>query len=264
MTRLVSDAFREPPAGMTAIPHVAVIEMEAAILGAEIIAFLMQPESEAHFDQFIELLCGYFHGKGGESPTKGDLQEAARIKKACDEWRARTAEGKHLKKNSILIAILDAYRRAREIVLTGDPDSDWRALRSALEASTCPRLQNAAREVRNIRLLERGTELRQQLSQDWRDTGAYTNALATTRQAFVREHFSTNAKPEGGVVVMNMHKAKGKQFDEVIIFEGWPIIAKGKIVANLDRIVRRNERSQIDDQSLQNFRVSVTRGKVFC
>ena len=47
------------------------------------------------------------------------------------------------------------------------------------------------------KFFERGTALRQALAEDWRDKGAYVNALSITRQAFVREHFppALNAKP---------------------------------------------------------------------
>jgi DNA helicase-2/ATP-dependent DNA helicase PcrA len=262
MTRHVSDAFRVPPAGMTEIPHVAAIELEGAILGAEITALLMQPDPDGNgFERFIDLLCNYFHGRGGDTPTKGDLAEAASIRRAVDEWHARRASGRDIRKNSLLVAMLTVYTDARALALTGDPDADWRAMRRILENGDCPRLKGLAEEVRNVRLLDRGTQLRQELSEDWRDNGAYANALAITQRAFVQEHFSTNAKPETGVVVMNMHKAKGKQFDEVIIFEGWPRFAKGEIVANLDRIVRSNSREEINDQARQNFRVSVTRGR---
>ena len=226
---------------MTEIPHVAVIELEAAVLGAEIVAFLMQPDGDGHhFEQFIALVRNYFHGKGGDTPAKSDVGEADNIRKAFEERLARQAANKQIRSNSILIAMQAVYGEARALVLTGNPDKDWLAMRHILEVGTCGRLTGLAREVRNLRLLDRGTQLRQELSQDWRDNGAYANALAITRQAFVREHFSTSGKPERGVVVMNMHKAKGKQFDEVIIFEGWPRVAKGKIVANFDRIVRTN------------------------
>jgi DNA helicase-2/ATP-dependent DNA helicase PcrA len=263
MTRLVSDAFRSPPAGMKAIPHTAVIEMEAVILAAEIVAFLMQPGTNGrHFDQFISLLSNYFHGKGGDAPTKTDLLEADNILKNYDEWLAKLATGKPIRRNSILVNILSGYAVTRKLVLNGIPDADWSMVRQTLEDGPCPRLKGIADEVRNLRLLGRGTQLRQELSQDWRDNGAYANALAITRQAFVREHFSTNLKPETGVVVMNMHKAKGKQFDEVIVFEGWPRKANKKIVANYDRIVRGNLLENADNQARQNFRVSVTRGKL--
>lgn len=262
MTRLVSDAFRSPPVGMKQIPHTATIDMEAVILAAEIVAFLMQPDTDGrHFEQFVGLLRNYFHGKGGDTPTKGDLKEAENIQKAYDEWLARRAAGKAIKKSSILVNLLVLYHATRALKLTGDPDKDWLEVRHILEKWACPRLKGVAGEVRNLRLLDRGTQLRQELSQDWRDNGFYANALAIIQQAFVKEHFSYNSKPETGVVVMNMHKAKGKQFDEVIIFEGWPKVAQRKIVANPDRIVRANLLENADDQACHNFRVSITRGK---
>ena len=262
MTRLVSDKFRAPPAQMSAIHHSAIVELEAAILGAELISFLMQPGAgDVDFKQFIALLVSYFLGKGGDTPTQGDINEGNSIQKAYDEWVDRQSQGKAIRKNSKLVPMLAVYEMSKALTLEGDPESDWRAIRSKLENGACPRLRGLSEEVRNIRLLDRGTQLRQSLSQNWRDHGAYADALNITRQAFVQEHFATSSKPETGVVVMNMHKAKGKQFDEVIIFEGWPRYANRKIVANVDRIVRGNDRSQITDQARQNFRVSVTRGK---
>lgn len=261
MTRLVTDALRHPPAGMEEVLHSAVIEIHGAILGAEIVAHLMQPDDGDHFAQLIDLMCNFFKGKGGDQPSQGALKEAANIRKAYDEFRACEAVGKVIRKNSILVKMIAVYQQAREIVLTGDPDKDWRAVRKVLEDGACPRLKDIAKEVLNLRILERGTRLRQELSHDWRENGGYRSALTITRQAFVQEHFSTKTKPETGVVVMNMHKAKGKQFDEVIIFEGWPIKVKGKPPYNGDRIVRFNSRDQVDDQARQNFRVSVTRAQ---
>jgi DNA helicase-2/ATP-dependent DNA helicase PcrA len=262
MTRLVSETFRSPPAGMKPISHVAAIDIEAAILAAEIIAVLMQPEvGGRHFAQLVDLLCNYYQGKGAGTPTQKDLKEAERTRKAYSEWIARLDEGKDIKKNSILVKMLAVYDEARALTLSGDPDKDWLSIRRVLDKGACVRMKEVAKEVRNVRLLERGTQLRQELSQDWRDNGGYANALTIVRQAFVKEHFSTNSRPEKGVVVLNMHKSKGKQFDEVIIFEGWPRVSYGKIVANPDRIVWGNARANCDDQARQNLRVSVTRGR---
>ena len=235
--------------------------MEAAILGAEIIALLMQPVDGRHFAQFIDLMCNYYQGKGGDEPTQGALKEATNIRRTYEELLVCQAAGKAPRRNSILVNMSAVYEQACFIELTGNPDKDWRAVRRVLEDGACTRLKEVSGEVRNVRILDRGTQLRQELSQDWRDNGNYRNALAITRQAFIKEHFSMNAKPESGVIVMNMHKAKGKQFDEVIIFEGWPIKRRGQPPYNANRIVRFNSKEYIDNQARQNFRVSVTRGK---
>lgn len=262
MTRLVSDAFRAPPAGMHPIAHVASIELEAAILGAELIAFMLEPGiAKIHFPKFIDLLCKFFQGKGGDKPTKGDLTEASNLNKAYLDGLKRTAEGKKIKANSILINVLTTYKVVREIKLTGDPDKDWRAVRKGFEGGVCERLRLVAEEARNIRVLERGGQLRTEMSQNWRDNSGYPDALEIFQRSFIQQHFAVAGKVEIGVLVMNMHKAKGKQFDEVIIFEGAPAMAGRKIMANPNRFVRGNLLENANDQARQNLRVSITRGK---
>lgn len=263
LTRLVSDAFRVKAGQLPAISHEAVVEMDAAILGAEVIAFLLQPaEGSGGSLTFVRLVADYYRGKSGNEASASNLATAAAVEKAHSKMQTMAAEGRPAPAASVMNNMMAVYSQCRALVLTGEPDEDWTAIREVLEAGACPKLRDIGEQTRNVRLLGRGTQLRQALSQDWRSFGAYRNALAIVRDAFVQEHFSNRARPERGISVMNMHKAKGKQFDEVIIFEGFPRRVRGKIVSNSDRFVRGNTRDNIATDNRQNFRVSVTRAKV--
>lgn len=263
MTRTVSDYLRSERGGMAAIQHTAFIDVEAAVLAAEIIAFLLQPKMpKGDFEVFVRLVCNLYEGRGGDTPSKTHIAESARISAALEKAQKARADGRHIHKNSLIVPMLATYQTARAVELTGDPDADWLAVRAQLDDGPCKRLKEVAVESRNLRLLDRGTQLRTALSESWRDSLSYPDALEVVRRAFVQEHFAAAWRPETGVVVMNMHKAKGKQFDEVIIFEGWPIVAKRQIVSNPNRIVRGNSRDQDLGQARQNLRVSITRAKV--
>ena len=260
LMREVSVFFRNEQPSLPAIPHQAFIDMHGAILAAEVIAFLLQPASSEDENLFVDLLCKFFHGKSGDSPTQEDIKTSTNIKKAHEKILECRRNGEAIRLDNIANKILKVYGEAREISLSGDAYEDWISIRGVLEEGKCERLKKVASEARNIRLLDRGTQLREALSQKWRDSGSYIEALEAVRQAFIQEHFATSVKPETGVIVMNMHKAKGKQFDEVIIFERWPI---GNKEYSPDRIVRKNLNLREDDlmQCKQNLRVSVTRAK---
>jgi DNA helicase-2/ATP-dependent DNA helicase PcrA len=262
MTRTVSDYLGSVQGNVAAIQHSAFIDVEAAVLAAEIIAFLLQPKAlKGDFETFVQLVRNFYEGRGGDTPSKTHIAESAKISAALSKARKALAQGEPIPKNSLILPMLATYQAARAVQLTGDPDADWLTVRAELDKGPCKRLKEVAVEVRNLRLLDRGTQLRAALSENWRASLSYVDALEIVRRAFVQEHFASAWRPETGVVVMNMHKAKGKQFDEVIIFEGWPIIAKGQIVSNPDRIVRGNSPDQDLSQARQNLRVSITRAK---
>jgi DNA helicase-2/ATP-dependent DNA helicase PcrA len=136
MTRLVSDVLREPFGNVPPISHAAAVDMEGPILAAEIIAFLLQRRGHAgRFNEFVELLCSYFRGRGGAAPTKGDLDEAARFRGALAKWNECLARGRPTPGNSVLRGTYAVHQASADLTLTGDPDADWVAVRRALPAA---------------------------------------------------------------------------------------------------------------------------------
>ena len=55
------------------------------------------------------------------------------------------------------------------------------------------------------------------LADEWLRDGRYTNARATLDLALAQEQILEGGEALSGVHVMNVHKAKGKQFDGVIL-----------------------------------------------
>jgi hypothetical protein len=106
-------------------------------------------------------------------------------------------------------------------------------------------------DAKYLRLLHRGSILRSRLSVLRRSNGKYTGALAAVRDALLQEHLSFGVRDWKRVHVMTIHKAKGKEFDEVIVYEGK---YQHRIVdprASVERIA----------QARRNLRVAVTRAK---
>jgi DNA helicase-2/ATP-dependent DNA helicase PcrA len=69
-------------------------------------------------------------------------------------------------------------------------------------------------------LLHKGSLLNNSLAQLWRANGNYIGAAEAVSNAITQEHFASSNNVWSGVNVMTIHKAKGKEFDVVIVYEG--------------------------------------------
>lgn len=83
----------------------------------------------------------------------------------------------------------------------------------------------------------------------WKDCGQYKDARRAVDTALTQEHFSMTNRIYKGVIVMNIHKSKGKEFDEVIIWE------------DLHKPIIYSSGGNISQQDKLTLRVAVTRAK---
>lgn len=230
-----------------ALSHEVALETNGPALAAVIIAGLLEGTATktetAH--RMISGLCGHMRGRKGNEPVaQGELQLAGALGNFVVTGSIRGSKRKLVADECLRVA---AARQ--EMQLSGDPTDDWLAIRKLLADSSAQAIQKVAEDARYLRLLHKGAFLGSQLSELWRKHGDYNGATALVQGALLQEHFAASTKLWTGIHVMTIHKSKGKEFDEVIIYEG----------SYQGRIIRANASERDIAQARLALRVAVTR-----
>jgi DNA helicase-2/ATP-dependent DNA helicase PcrA len=134
------------------------------------------------------------------------------------------------------------------IKLTGEPVGDWISARRIIK--DIPAFNEIGREVRLVRLFRATDALASGLGDRWLTTGSYAGASDLVRRILERERLVAAEGDPQGCVLMNMHKAKGKEFDGVVLVEG---IHKSPFFSSYEEPPHQNSRRLL--------RVGITRAR---
>jgi DNA helicase-2/ATP-dependent DNA helicase PcrA len=103
--------------------------------------------------------------------------------------------------------------------LSGDPVADWRSVRNLFQ--THDDLKELFTQVRMVRLFRATDTLSTVLGSLWAEQASYTGAAQRVRRILDQETLLGADREPRGCVLMTLHKSKGKEFDGVVIVEGF-------------------------------------------
>lgn len=192
------------------VRHKLLFDEAEALLSARFAAFLLEPKDlsllDLHVAASMELIAAARRATGQAKTAVSKLLEQA----------AKIRAGKALNINVVkalrcLITTLQAEK------FTGNPAADWLAVKYALRATGQDELLRVASQLDFLVAFRRGHRISAGLADEWLRDGAYTNARLVLERAFAQEQILDGVELTAGLQVMNFHKAKGKQFDGVVI-----------------------------------------------
>ncbi|WP_311058568.1 UvrD-helicase domain-containing protein [Pseudomonas aeruginosa] len=241
----LSDYFSSTSDGLPELYHDVAMDAEPPALAAGVIATLLEGGTASDVaSRMLGALHSHIRGRRGGKPTpQTELDLAGALSGFLSTGKIRGA------KRQLIVSEVQRISELRQrLEFTGDPSEDWLYLRGLLASSTAEALRQVATDARYLRLLHRGSVLRTSLGALWRAQGGYRGAEEAVRSALMQEHFAAAQKDWRGIHLMTIHKSKGKEFDEVIIYEGL-----------YQRIAKAPQDPKTCAQDLLALRVGVTR-----
>jgi DNA helicase-2/ATP-dependent DNA helicase PcrA len=246
-TLAVSSYLSKSSKRLSEFNHEVLIDPAGPALAAVLIASLLEQQSKAEcLDAFVVNIIAHLRGRKN-SITKADLT----FSEVLTSYRkGANIRGKN--RQFLISEIERVVEQLGNLEFEGIPERDWIKTRNLIEKCEHEVLKNIFLDAKYIRLLNRGAILSEKLAQSWRDNANYANSRNAVKDALVQEHFSMSTRNYSGIFVMTMHKSKGKEFDEVIIWED-----------KYQSIVPFQANAGAIEQARYLLRVAVTRAKSY-
>lgn len=214
LSKVLSAAHTYKDQSLKPVEHHVVWDAELTAAAAQVVAAILEwPQYEKHHGVAFALdaVAHFYDVKNAEKPSAAAASSASSFRTAAEAVRAgrtpRTKAGK------LLVASRDAGPE-----FNGDSAADWLIARRIIEA--VPKLSDVATSARFVRLFRATDEIGGGLASQWDSTGTYKDARTIVRQTLEAGRVAASERDPGGVVLMTLHKSKGKEFDGVIMVEG--------------------------------------------
>ncbi|HEY0669167.1 MAG TPA: ATP-dependent helicase [Sphingobacteriaceae bacterium] len=225
--------------------HEVSIDPNGPSLAGVIIAGLMEPPQLNQLETTTFDIINHIRGRTGEKVPDTAIQFTNAI---SSYLKTGKVTGKiRLQFISELTNIID---KRTHLILSGVPEADWLAIRKLFQDCESTYLKNVFEDAKYLRLLNRGALLSERLSEKWRLSQTYQGAKGSIEDALLQEHFMASQNSFKGVHIMTLHKSKGKEFDEVYIWEDY-----------FNPVVHPNSTEKELNESRYLLRVGVTRAR---
>ncbi len=195
--------------GKKSVPHKLMFDEDEARLAARFAAYLLEPRE--HLTEAIEIAEALM--------LLVDLKRAAGSASAVKQlrgWAVKCRAG-NISTAAQVRAIRELLSKLNTGSFSGNPAKDWMMVKQALRASGDSVLISVAQHLDYLVAFNRGKRISANLSAAWESTGTYLRAREALDAALEQDLMLDGIDDPDGIQVMTVHKAKGKQFDGVIV-----------------------------------------------
>lgn len=239
--------------GSRPVAHRVIFDEAQALLASRFAAFLLEPKRPEALDtcviEGLELLSNFERAAG----TVGGRKAAEDYRR----WGDAYSSGKKLPKRGLASAMRALISGLHGTKYCGDPRTDWLRVKEAVRNSDDNRLSKIANHLDYLVAFGRGRFLASKLLDCWMMTANYEGARIAFDSALAQESILETSQDVGGIHVMTIHRAKGKQFDCVVIVRKGVPIGQGRWGSSF---VWRDDPSPYP-RSRKILRVGITRAK---